>query len=128
MGQGDALKLGRRQLLVAGAMGLAGGVAGCDAPPPMLQGGFTGAAHERGHWLRQPLPQASTAPATIRRTQVLILGGGVAGLAAARRLQQGGSIWRTSLVATAALRRSRALPARWARITCRRRPMATKPC
>ena len=90
MGQGDALKLGRRQLLVAGAMGLAGGVAGCDAPPPMLQGGFTDAAHERGHWLRQPLPQASTAPAAIRRTQVLILGGGVAGLAAARRLQQGG--------------------------------------
>ncbi len=90
MGQGDALKLGRRQLLVAGAMGLASGVAGCDAPPPVLQGGFTGAAHERGHWLRQPLPQASTVPATIRRTQVLILGGGVAGLAAARRLQQGG--------------------------------------
>ena len=78
------MKLGRRQLLMAGVAGLAG----CEAPPP-VQGGFTGAAHERGHLLRQTWPDTNAAP-PVRRTQVLILGGGVAGLAAARRLQQGG--------------------------------------
>ena len=91
----------RRQILMAGTLGLAGGVAGCDAQPPLLQGGFTGAAHERGHWLREGWPGAGGAKAPsaanaagaaplLRRTQVLILGAGVAGLAAARRLQQGG--------------------------------------
>jgi glycine/D-amino acid oxidase-like deaminating enzyme len=96
MGQGDTLNrtpapddgapLRRRELLLAGVLGLAG----CDAPPAALQGGFSGVSHERGHLLRQATPGQGVAPARVRRVQVLIVGGGVAGLAAARRLSQGG--------------------------------------
>jgi glycine/D-amino acid oxidase-like deaminating enzyme len=96
MGQGDTLNqrpapddgapLRRRGLLLAGVLGLAG----CDAPPAALQGGFSGISHERGHLLRQPAPVQGAAPAAGRRVQVLIVGGGVAGLAAARRLSQSG--------------------------------------
>jgi monoamine oxidase len=70
--------------LLAGA---AAAVAGCGKPPP-VEGGFIGANHERGHLLRQP--PASTAPAVTRRTQVVIAGAGIAGLAAARALRQRG--------------------------------------
>ncbi len=94
MGQGDALgaapapedgrSLRRRDLLLAGAFGMAG----CDASHTVLQGGFTGVSHERGHVLRQAAPAAT--PSVSRRVQVLVLGGGVAGLAAARRLSQSG--------------------------------------
>ncbi len=60
----------------------------CEAPPPELGGGFHGAAHERGHLLREP--RAWPAPGVTRKTQVLIAGGGVAGLAAAHALRQRG--------------------------------------
>lgn len=55
-----------------------------------IEGGFIGVSHERGHTLR-PLPNGETrpwpAPSTTHRTRVLIAGGGVAGLAAARALR-----------------------------------------
>lgn len=56
-----------------------------------IAGGFTGVNHARGHLL-QPLTTAKTwpTPTITRRTDVLIAGGGVAGLAAARALRQQG--------------------------------------
>ena len=58
------------------------------APKPggdPIQGGFVGVHHQRGHALRDgPLPSL---PSQTRRVQVLIAGGGVAGLAAARALR-----------------------------------------
>ena len=79
MGQGVALK--RRQFLAASTLPLA--LAGCDQPLH-IDGGFVGVQHERGHLLRT---SAWPAPATTQRTRVLIAGGGVAGLAAARALR-----------------------------------------
>ena len=63
----------------------------CMAARPEIAGGFVGANAERGHVLRQPLadvlsryPLATDNP---RRTRIVIAGGGVAGLAAARALR-----------------------------------------
>jgi monoamine oxidase len=69
----------RRQLLeAAGAWALAG----CgEAPLPALEGGWVGAAMQRGHRLRaDDLPRA----AVQRRAAVLVVGAGIAGLASAR--------------------------------------------
>lgn len=73
----------RRALLAAGAAVLAG----CNRVPE-ITGGFTGASFERGHLLREGLPPGT--PSVVRRTQVVIAGGGIAGLAAARALRQRG--------------------------------------
>ncbi len=73
----------RRALL--GAMALP--LLGCDAPPA-VGGGFQDTGHTHGHRLRQPQEPAGTAQT--RRTRVVIAGGGVAGLAAARALRQRG--------------------------------------
>lgn len=73
----------RRQFLAASALP----VLGCKASRP-IDGGFVGARHDRGHLLR-PSPGQTMAwpmPSATRRTRVLIAGGGVAGLAAARAL------------------------------------------
>ena len=53
-----------------------------------IAGGFTGVAHERGHRLRDQT--AWPAPSKTTRTPVVIAGGGVAGLAAARALRLNG--------------------------------------
>ena len=86
MGPGAPVK--RRTLLQASA---AWPLAACsprrDAQP--LAGGWVGAAHERGHRLRAPLPTDARG-ATPRRAAVLVVGGGVAGLAAARGFQRAG--------------------------------------
>ncbi|MCS4511175.1 FAD-dependent oxidoreductase [Xylophilus ampelinus] len=50
-----------------------------------MPGGFAGTAVERGHLLRTP--RDWPVPAVVRRTGVLIAGGGIAGLAAARALR-----------------------------------------
>ncbi len=73
----------RRDLLGAGAGVLA--LAGC-APRHEIAGGFAGVDHERGHLLRSP-PAAAPVGAPAQRARVLIAGGGVAGLAAARALR-----------------------------------------
>ena len=83
MGQGPALtpaERGRRALLFgAAALPLSGCWRGEDRG---LSGGWVGAAHERGHRLREaPVPLAGTTP---RRAAVLVVGAGIAGLAAAR--------------------------------------------
>ena len=61
---------------------------GC-APTPALEGGFIGVDHERGHLLRDAGRAAE--PSTVRQTDVVIAGGGVAGLAAARALRLRGA-------------------------------------
>ena len=81
----------RRHFLLNG-LGMAASVSGCthgDAPTAHITGGFTGIQHERGHWLRDGLQRGQPwpAPAKVFKTQVLIAGGGVAGLAAARALR-----------------------------------------
>lgn len=70
----------RRQFLLASAISLSA----CRQNPD-IQGGFVGAAFERGHLLRGLQPQRT--PSKTVRTRVLIAGGGVAGLAAARALR-----------------------------------------
>ncbi len=54
-----------------------------------IQGGFTGVKVERGHLLRdaKSWPTPSSTPSKTRKTKVIIAGGGVAGLAAARALR-----------------------------------------
>ena len=74
----------RRELLALGALGAAS-LAACDAPAPRdWSGGWVGASHARGHRLHAPLPAAGEGP--LRRHAVLVIGGGIAGLACARAL------------------------------------------
>jgi monoamine oxidase len=54
-----------------------------------MQGGWVGAAHDRGHRLRQTLPTDASG-AVQRRASVLVVGAGVAGLAAARGFARAG--------------------------------------
>ncbi|MCV2357798.1 FAD-dependent oxidoreductase [Paucibacter sp. TC2R-5] len=64
-------------------------LAGCAPADAALAGGWVGGADlERGHRLRAPLPKAGDGP--MRRTKILIIGGGVSGLACARALSQAG--------------------------------------
>ena len=79
----------RRDFLgVAGAAG-ALALAGCEAPAPPIEGGFTGIDVARGHALRDGALKSSS-PASVKHTRVVIAGGGVAGLAAARALRLAG--------------------------------------
>jgi predicted NAD/FAD-dependent oxidoreductase len=98
MGQGALTPSPRRAWLLRAGARLAGLCAapallsGCERPgvmfsPGRLEGGFVGAAFERGHRLRQA---QSLHAAASRRAEVLIVGGGIAGLAAARALRQAG--------------------------------------
>ncbi len=83
----------RRQFLST-ALGAAWGTTACQSPDSTahISGGFTGIDHVRGHWLRDalshtPRTQALPLPSRTRRTEVVIAGAGVAGLAAARALR-----------------------------------------
>jgi monoamine oxidase len=73
----------RRLVLSAGASALTACLP--DSKASRIDGGFVGIDVARGHVLR--LPDASALPVKTHRTQVLIAGGGVAGLAAARALR-----------------------------------------
>ena len=75
--------ISRRAALLAGAAA----VAGCEQPRA-IEGGFAGAALERGHLLRTR--RDWPAPAVSRRTQVIVAGAGIAGLAACRALRRRG--------------------------------------
>lgn len=76
----------RRATLAAGAGAL---LAACTPRErSAIDGGFAGIGHERGHRLRQPWP--GHAPAVTRRVHTVIVGGGIAGLAAARALRLAG--------------------------------------
>jgi len=80
----------RRQFLFT-VLGTAAGVSGCHnaSDTAHITGGFTGIDHERGHWLRDRLQNGNPwpAPSKVYKTEVVIAGGGVAGLAAARALR-----------------------------------------
>ncbi|KQP43752.1 fumarate reductase [Pseudorhodoferax sp. Leaf274] len=78
--------MSRRAWLAGAALPLLA-AQGCDAPATPLAGGFVGTSPERGHLLRAAMAQT---PARTQRTRVVIAGGGVAGLAAARALRQRG--------------------------------------
>jgi len=81
--------IGRRRFLGAAAGSLA--LAACEGPSSTahIEGGFDGIDLARGHALRDGA-LASGAPEETRRARVLVAGGGVAGLAAARALRQAG--------------------------------------
>jgi monoamine oxidase len=94
---GQVAALNRRQALAltagAAAAGVAG-LAGCQAEPPaQWPGGWVGAGAQRGHRLR-PQAAASPLPAPanerLRTAHTLVLGGGIAGLAAARTFARRG--------------------------------------
>ena len=70
----------RRSFLAGAALPLVG----CERVE-QIQGGFSGIAHERGHLLRERKDWPK--PTKIHKTRVVIAGGGVAGLAAARALR-----------------------------------------
>ena len=75
----------RRSAIAAAGLPLLG----C-ARPADIAGGFNGINHERGHLLRGAAvsgPGAALLPGRTRRTRVLIVGAGIAGLAAARSLR-----------------------------------------
>ena len=72
----------RRHFLGSAAAAL---LAGCQPPPPALEFAFAGIDLERGHQAARPAgPRLPPAPTLVRRAQVIIAGGGVAWLAAAR--------------------------------------------
>ena len=77
----------RRSFLSTG-LGVAWAATGCQSADSLahIAGGWTGVQAARGHWLRDGLQggRAWPAPAKIFKTRVVIAGGGVAGLAAAR--------------------------------------------
>lgn len=88
MGQGRTMKLPRRECLGwIGAAALAP-LVGCQPPARQVTGGFVGMDPGRGHHLLSASPGGG-APEQ-RRTDVLVLGAGVAGLAAARALRASG--------------------------------------
>ena len=74
----------RRRSFLGGAIGAAT-LPGCQ-PAHAIEGGFTGIDMARGHALRDGRMDSGT-PQVTRRTRVLVAGGGVAGLAAARALR-----------------------------------------
>ena len=80
----------RRHFLHSGAASVLA-AAGCQsgANTAHIAGGFTGIDHARGHMLRDTQALGRVWPATMRthKTGVVIAGGGVAGLAAARALR-----------------------------------------
>ncbi|MBS0428530.1 MAG: FAD-dependent oxidoreductase [Proteobacteria bacterium] len=80
------MTLRRRDFIGASAGALA--LAGCESSPT-IDGGFTGIDVARGHAWRDGAGRGA-APAETRRTRVVIAGGGVAGLAAARALRLAG--------------------------------------
>ena len=83
----------RRDVLAAGAAaGLALG-AGCTRRDATYEGGWVGASVERGHRLRDAASAPASAappPATVKRAGAIVVGGGIAGLAAARALRRAG--------------------------------------
>ncbi|MBC7601732.1 MAG: NAD(P)-binding protein, partial [Ramlibacter sp.] len=93
MGQGGSvsspLRGVRRRDVLAGAAALP--LAACTGSAPEITGALVGASAERGHMLRDARATASNAqPAETRRVRVVIAGGGIAGLSAARALRQRG--------------------------------------
>ena len=77
----------RRRFLKTGAVSVAACLAGCEKSSQIFPGEIVGAAHAAGHRLRDA---TFPAPTEERAMHTVIVGGGIAGLAAARRLHQRG--------------------------------------
>jgi len=88
VGQGGGGALMQRRVFL-GATGAAFTLAGCHSAP-VIDGGFTGIDMARGHALRDGALR-SAGPVKTVRTRVVIAGGGIAGLAAARALRLAGT-------------------------------------
>ena len=87
----------RTVLKSAGALAASTALAACKPVPPStstahITGGFIGQSMDRGHAMRDRLMQGLPLPPPSRthQVQVLIAGGGIAALAAARALRQAG--------------------------------------
>ena len=85
----------RRRSVLASAAALP--LVGCGrAALPAFDGGWIGAAHARGHRLRAAAAASAVhggveqAPGVARRAGAIVIGAGIAGLAAARALMRGG--------------------------------------
>ena len=65
-------------------------LAGCQRATPRWDGGWVGAQAARGHRLRAADAGPGDGAASVRRAGVLVVGAGIAGLAAARALAQAG--------------------------------------
>lgn len=76
----------------AAALVCAGSLGACAPAPRELEGGFGGIDMDRGHALRDRLERGGAAlqPTVVHRTGVVIAGGGMAGLSAARALRLAG--------------------------------------
>ena len=85
----SAVDARRRALLAASALAP---LAACTRAPAAYDGAWIGASHERGHLVRDGLPAgaAASAPARSHRVAALVVGAGIAGLAAARALRRAG--------------------------------------
>ena len=77
----------RRTLLATAALAP---LAGCAPAPARYDGGWVGADAARGHRLRDAKSGAWPVPAVQRRAGALVVGAGIAGLAAARELMRAG--------------------------------------
>jgi len=82
------MKTTRRQFLASAGVGAAALAAGCTRPRGAYPGAVLGAASAAGHRLRD---SRFPAPAEMQETGFVIVGGGIAGLSAARRLDQRGA-------------------------------------
>jgi hypothetical protein len=85
----------RRAVLAAGSAAALAAIAGCERHrQASYDGGWVGAAFDRGHLLRSGMPAAKSgalpAVAVVRRASVVVVGAGIAGLAAARALVKAG--------------------------------------
>ncbi len=78
----------RRSFLKTTAAGVAACLSGCRRTPRAFPGEILGAGHAAGHRLRDAREGAFPAPSEEREVRVVIIGGGISGLAAARRLHQ----------------------------------------
>lgn len=87
MGQGALNRGWSRRAFLASTAALAACRPGGEA---RYTGGWIGASHERGHAWRDAKSGSMPQPALRRRAEVLVIGGGVAGLACARELARRG--------------------------------------
>jgi monoamine oxidase len=82
------VNVGRRTWLGAAAAAPLAALGACAAPPVQWTSRWVGASAERGHRLRDAAARGT--PSSTRRAGALIVGAGVAGLAAARALAKAG--------------------------------------
>jgi predicted NAD/FAD-dependent oxidoreductase len=80
----------RRAVLAAAATAPWATLTGCAPHREGHAGGWLGAAADRGHLLRDRALDPTAAPASTRRVGAIVVGAGIAGLAAARALMRAG--------------------------------------